>query len=196
MIAYLKGKILVLKPSTKKDSFIILEVNGVGYEIMCPPQLLVKRKLGEEVEIYTYHSVREDNQELFGLSSLEDLEFFKLLLTVSGIGPRSALSVMSAATREQIKKAVVQNQPDLLHKISGLGAKTAQKVVDGLKDKLGVEELGRGEGFDDDFAQALDGLLALGYNLFDARKALEKTSAISGASSKIKEALKRLSNRN
>ena len=192
MISYLKGKILVLQPSTKKDSFVVLEVNNIGYQIFCPPQLLAKRKIGDQLEVYTYQSIREDSQELFGLAGFTDLEFFKLLLTVPGIGPRSALAVMSAATREQIKKAVLHNQPDLLHKISGLGAKTAQKVVDGLKDKLGVEELVQSEGFADDFAQALDGLVALGYNLYDARQALEKVKETKGAAEMIKEALKKL----
>jgi Holliday junction DNA helicase RuvA len=192
MIAYLRGRVITIQPSTKKDSFLILEVNGVGYQIWSAAQVLSKLRVGEEAELYVYHSVREDDEELFGLASFEDWEFFKLLLTVSGIGPRSALSILATASREQIRQAVLQNQPDLLHKMCGLGLKTAEKVVAGLKDKLGAENLGGSVGYSDDYAQALDGLLALGYNLFDARKALEKISTDKPAVM-IREALKTLS---
>jgi len=132
MISYLKGKILIKKPN-----YIIIEVGGLGYQVFCNLSTTGKLKEGEEVSIYTHHYVKEDAQNLYGFLSLPELELFKNLIAISGVGPKSGLNVLAVASVEDIIRAILSEDPALLKSVSGIGTKTAERIVVELKSKIG-----------------------------------------------------------
>lgn len=132
MIGYLKGKILKINGNT-----ILLDVNNVGYKILVTNNLSSSLKFNDVTEIYTYTYVREDQLALFGFKKYEDLEMFEMLLGVSGIGPKSALSIITALSTDEIIKAIRNAKVDEFTKISGLGKKGAQKIIMELQGKVG-----------------------------------------------------------
>jgi len=182
MIGSIKGKIIL-----KTDKFLIVETGGVGYKINVSPDSLLTLKLNEDILIWTHTHVREDSLELFGFKQREELEFFEMLINVSGIGPRSALTVLSIASIETLKKAISSNDIAYLTKISGIGRKTAEKIIIELRDKVGKEnkDVSLKEELD-----ALEALKSLGYSHNEAREALKKISTNSDTNTKIREALK------
>ena len=189
MISYLKGKI-----SYKLKSSIIIEVNNIGYSVFVGENFLNELKVGQELEIFTHQYVREDSLDLYGFKNLEELEFFELLISISGIGPKSALSVLAIAKLSDIKESIVRGDSHLLTKVSGIGKKIAERVVLELKDKLfkmgGDYDLSSA-GFS---ADEIDALMALGYSVAEAREALNKVDkGITDSGEKIKEALKKMS---
>ena len=169
MIAYLAGKILV-----KKENYVILVVNQIGYKIFAASKFLAE--LSGEVELYIYHQVKEDGQALYGFKTLEELEFFELLLTVSGVGPKSALNIMSLAAVAELKNAIALGNHQLLTKVSGIGAKTAERLVVELKAKVGHLSLAAGEG-GGARNDEIEALISLGYALGEAREALNLVGA-------------------
>ena len=190
MISYLKGKI-----RNKGNGFVILEVNNIGYQIFISPLLYADLNLNQEVEFYTYQQVREDALNLYGFRNIEELELFELLLSISGIGPKSALGVMSIASVADIKESIFRGDPALLTKVSGIGRKTAERVVLELKEKIGklvVDDGGISKsslGSSDE----IDALMALGYSLSQARDALNGIDAkIKDSGERIRQALKML----
>ena len=132
MIAYLKGKILHIK-----SNYLILEVNDLGYQVFCNENTLLSLKEGDEIKIYTHHQVKEDLNELYGFLTLPELELFKLVISISGVGPKSGLNVLAAATVEDITQAILSEDPELLKSVSGIGTKTAERLVIELKSKIG-----------------------------------------------------------
>ena len=189
MIAYLRGSVKYKSNLLKKDNFVVIDVSGVGYKVFVLDNFLNSARLGAEAEIFIYTQVAEGVLDLYGFASHEELEFFELLLTISGIGPRSALDILRRAKLEDLVKAVESGNHDVLSKVSGIGPKTAEKITVGLKDKLGAA-LGIGSaGWNNDFGDALEALVNLGYSPADARNALNQTNS-SAAGEKIKEALK------
>jgi Holliday junction DNA helicase RuvA len=191
MISYLKGKLL-----NKGQGYIIVEVNDVGYQVFVSPIMYADFDIGQEVEIYTHQYVREDALDLYGFRSLEELEMFELLLSISGIGPKSALGVLSIASVGEIKESIGRGDSALLTKVSGIGRKTAERVVLELREKIGGVESGarsqdsggriRGD--------EIDALMALGYSMQQARDALRDVDIkIKDSGERIKEALKGLS---
>ncbi|MFA6526293.1 MAG: Holliday junction branch migration protein RuvA [Candidatus Buchananbacteria bacterium] len=189
MIAYLRGQIRYKSTQIKKDNFAVVDVNGVGYKVFAPDNFLNGMVIGSEAELFIYTQVAETALDLYGFASREELEFFELLLTISGIGPHSALDILKKAKLEDLVKAVETGNHEVLAKVSGIGPKTAEKVVIGLKGKLGGGFSAGTEKWNDDFGDALEALMSLGYSSFDARKALSQTNSID-AGDKIKEALK------
>ncbi len=190
MISYLKGKI-----KHKGSGFVILEVNNIGYQVFISPLLYVDLSLDQEIEFYTYQQVREDALNLYGFKNTAELELFELLLSISGIGPRSALGVMSIATVADIKESISRGDPVLLTKVSGIGRKTAERVVLELREKIdklsvgdsknGVSQLGSSD--------EIDALMALGYSLAQARESLNNVDAkIKDSGERIRQALKKL----
>lgn len=129
MIAYLKGNILA-----KDEQSIILNVNDIGYQVLCDERSL--QTLSGETELFIYHQVREDAEVLFGFKSLFDRRVFVLLMTVSGIGPKSALNFLSGYSAEQLVQAIARGDLGVVSSISGVGKKTAEKVIVELKDKV------------------------------------------------------------
>lgn len=169
MIGSIKGKIIL-----KTDKFLIVETNGVGYKISVSPDALSKsQKIDTEVFFYIHTHVREDAFDLYGFLEYKELEFFEMLISVSGIGPKSALAILGITTIETLKKAIATGDTSYLTKISGIGKKTAGKIVIELRDKMGEENEGMSLKSELD---ALEALKSLGYSQNEAREALKKVS--------------------
>lgn len=186
MIAYLKGKINYKSTFLKKDNFLVLDVNGVGYKVFAVDKLINPVILGNEIELFVYTQVAETALDLYGFATQNELEFFELLISLSGIGPRSALDILRKAKIEDLTVAVQTQNYQVLSKVSGIGPKTAEKIVVGLKDKLGGVDSSTGAG---DYGDALDALIGLGYGASQARDALNLCKA-DDMGEKVKEALK------
>ena len=183
MIASIKGKIIL-----KTEKFLIVEANGIGYKISVSPDTLSKtKKLGEEISLWIHTHVREDALDLYGFSDRKEQEFFEMLINVSGIGPKSALAILGIATIETLRKAIATNDTSYLTKISGIGRKTAEKIVIELRDKLGEE---KSDGSLQGELDALEALKSLGYSQNEARDALKKVKPDTDTNQKIREALK------
>lgn len=183
MIGSIKGKIIL-----KTEKFILVEANGVGYKVNVSPEILTKtQKEEEEIFLFIHTHVREDALDLYGFLDQKELEFFEMLLNVSGIGPRSALAILGITTIETLRKAINTGDTSYLTKISGIGRKTAEKIVIELRDKVGEE-------LSDSSLQveldALEALKSLGYSQTEAREALKKVSTELETNKKIREALK------
>lgn len=187
MIGSIKGKV-----SHKGIGYIILETNGVGYKVFITPPLLVRLRIGDELSVLTLTYVREDQISLYGFETLPELEFFELLLTVSGVGPKSAIGIMSLAQLNMIKSAIVSEDPSVFTKVSGIGRKTAERVIVELKEKLKSEK--DAQPVAKEHSDAMDALLALGYRETEARDALKAVPIdIKNLQEKVKSALKSLS---
>lgn len=191
MIGSIKGKIIL-----KTDKFLIVETGGVGYKINVSPDVLSKASQGESsgqkrtdglVSFWTHTHVREDSLDLYGFLERSELEFFEMLINISGIGPRSALAILGIASINTLRKAIATSDTSYLTKISGIGKKTAERIVIELRDKIGEEKSGsslQGE------LDALEALKSLGYSQNEAREALKKISPDTNTNTKIREALK------
>lgn len=188
MLAYLKG--IIIK---KGANYIVLDVSNVGYKVFVGEKILSKKVKGDELILWTYQSVREDSLDLYGFTSEEELELFELLISISGIGPKSGLGVLAVASVVEIKESIASGDPHLLIKVSGIGKKTAERVVLELKDKMdkiGLPSgaLGNGSSAGSD---EIDALMSLGYNFQQAREALNKVDkSITDSGQRIREALK------
>jgi len=194
MISYLKGKI-----KKKGQGFVIVEVNQVGYKAFVNPTMYAELDIGQDIEIYTHQYVREDALDLYGFKSMEELEMFELLLSISGIGPKSALGVFAIAKVEDIKESISRGDSALLTKVSGIGRKTAERVVLELREKIGnlesgIRDWGAGKGVGTASGEEIDALMALGYSMPQARDALRQVDEnIKDSGNRIREALKKLS---
>ncbi len=168
MIGYLSGIVQIIR-----DNSLILNVNGVGYKVSVGPDLLSRLHLDETIDLYVYTQVREEILALYGFESTEELDFFELLIGVSGIGPKAALGILSVAPMEKIRSSIVNQDPTLLSSVSGIGKKTAEKVVIELKNKVGAT----GSIFDNQEKKAEDvygALLQLGFKPHEASSALSE----------------------
>jgi Holliday junction DNA helicase RuvA len=182
MIGSIRGKIIL-----KTEKFIIIETNDVGYKLNISPDTLSKIQKEDDVFLFVHTHVREDILDLYGFLNYQELEFFEMLLNVSGIGPRSALAILSIASIETLKRAISTSDTSYLTKISGIGRKTAEKIVIELRDKIGEGKEGPALQIELD---ALEALKSLGYSQNQAREALKKVSAEVDTNTKIREALK------
>jgi len=188
MIGSIRGKIIL-----KTDKFIVVDVGGVGYKLSVSPDVLSKVKKSDgEVLFWTHTHVREDVLDLYGFLEMEELKFFEMLIGVSGIGPRSALAILGIASIDTLRRAISTSDTAYLTKISGIGRKTAEKIVIELRDKMG--EMESGTSLQDEL-DALEALKSLGYSQGEARDALKKVSPELSTNAKIKEALKILGNK-
>jgi len=185
MIGSIKGKVIL-----KTDKFLIVETAGIGYKIKLVPSSLSAIKSNEEVFLFIHTHVREDILDLYGFLDYEELEFFEMLINVSGIGPKGALAILGITSIETLKKAIGTGDTSYLTKISGIGRKTAEKIIIELRDKIGEEKSDsslQGE------LDALEALKSLGYSQTEAREALKKISKTAeniDTNAKIREALK------
>lgn len=180
MIAYLKGKVL-----EKSSNYIILENNGLGYKVFVTPEILESR-VGETVSVFTYLKVSEDSQALFGLPDFETLQFFEMLITVSGVGPKVALAILSAARVDSVRQAIISQDAGIFTRISGVGTKTAEKIIVELKNKVGVLDVPGAK----TASEVFDALLALGYSQREVREVIGKLDVSLSQSEQIKQALK------
>jgi Holliday junction DNA helicase RuvA len=193
MIAYLKGKLI-----NKGKNFIIIDVDNIGYQIFVSPIMYAELTIGDRSEIYTHHYIREDAESLYGFKNLEELEMFELLLSISGVGPKSALGVLSIAKVEDIKSSIARGDATMLTKVSGIGRKTAERIVLDLRDKvasLGGSAFGGVSGGDTSLnSDEIDALISLGYSIQQARDALRQVDPkIIKPGERIRGALKILS---
>jgi Holliday junction DNA helicase RuvA len=191
MIGQLTGKI-----SHKTERFIILDVAGVGYKVFVSTEALklltAKSYQLPVVSFWTHLVVREGVLDLYGFVNKQELDFFELLIGISGIGPKSALAILSLAPPATLEKAIAAGDSSYLTKVSGIGRKSAEKIIVELRDKIGSLEIG-GENLDSE-GDAVEALQSLGYNLREAREALRQLPAeITDTGAKIKAALKLLS---
>lgn len=192
MIAHLNGEVV--------EKFgvngLILDVNGVGYEMMVPAPDFESVNLGEKRKFFTYHAVRETSEELYGFSSLAAKKIFELLLSVQGIGPKAGIAIMSLSEAEEVRNAIANGDAAFISKAAGVGKKSAERVIVDLRDKVGIPS--RYGATEVKFAvttnepdEALDALIALGFPLKEATAALEKVDPKLPLEERIKMALKK-----
>ncbi len=134
MIAHVRGKI----EEKIGSNGLIVDVNGVGYELMVPVTDFEACNLGEEKKFYTYHQVRENAEELYGFSSLTAKKIFELLISVQGVGPKAGIAIMSLAEAEEVRNAIANADSAFVAKAAGVGKKSAERVIVDLKDKVGI----------------------------------------------------------
>ncbi len=188
MISYLYGKVLM-----RGDRFLIITVGGVGYKVYISPHTRKELSDNEEVRIFTHLAVKEDALDLYGFLSYAELELFEMLIGVSGVGPRTALGILSLASPETLRTAIASGDTSYLTKVSGIGKKNADKIILELREKLGAIESTEGGAALAEETDAVEALTALGYSAAHAREALKQVPAeISGTSARVKEALKLL----
>lgn len=202
MISFIKGELVEIF----EDS-IVLESNKIGYQINVPGSLIAELpSLGSEMKIYTYLHVREDALKLFGFFTREDLEVFRLLIGVNGIGPKGALGILSVISPDDLRFAVLSDDVKAISKAPGVGAKTAQKLIIELKDKLKLEDafeikanreaqVVQKTAQNDAKSEAVLALTALGYSNSEALKAVQKVdiTADMDVETILKAALKKVS---
>lgn len=188
MIQYVSGTLAAVG-----ENGIVVDNHGIGYHISVPASVLERMPaLGREVKIYTYLHVREDILQLFGFLSMDDLEVFRQLITVNGIGPKGGLGILGVMTADDLRFAVMADDAKTISKAPGIGAKTASKLILELKDKLKIKDvvenaLERGEARTQTdtgaesgrkvVSEAVEALVALGYPAADAMKAVRKVEA-------------------
>ena len=185
MISYIKGVV----DSVELDR-VVIENNQIGYNILMPVTALETLGIGEEVKIYTYFNVREDAMQLFGFATQADKDLFKLLITVSGIGPKGGLALMGTLSGDDIRFAILSEDAKTIATAPGIGAKTAKKLILELKDKIDMQQsietaLDVGEQAKTDMTQhssalqadAVSALTALGYSATDALRAVRAVPA-------------------
>lgn len=198
MITYVKGELADIF-----NNNIVVECYGVGYEIMVPASIVMELpSMGSQVKIYTYQYVREDSLDLYGFLTRDDLDIFKLLITVNGIGPKGALNILSVIRPDELRLAVLSDDVKAIQKAPGIGAKTAQKLIIELKDKLSLEDIithgvetknniPMGSSARD---EAIEALTALGYSSSEAIRAVRSIEDADNMDSEVllKAALKKL----
>ena len=187
MIAKIEGQI-----SYVGNRFLIVDVSGVGYKLFVTNEAISLSKVEESIKLWVHTAVRENSIDLYGFLDIEELSFFELLLDVSGIGPKSALSTLSVAPVSTLRKAIASGDTTYLNKVSGIGRKTAEKIIIELKDKL--------KEYEGDIATSqvmqeerdiLEALRTLGYSQDEAREAVKKIpSNMTEMNNRLKEALK------
>ena len=189
MFAYIRGKLV-----TKSNTYIVMDVQGIGYKIFMSGKAIEELEEAEELTVHTHYYVREDNISLYGFMTLEELRMFELLLSVSGIGAKSAIAMLSEITPSSFALAIITNDISKLVKIPGIGNKTAARIVLELKDKLKTEQTvteSKDEKVlsamaeDNKTSEAISALQILGYTRKEIEKALEKVDVESLALEEI-----------
>ena len=198
MISYIKGEL-----ADVFDGGIVVEANGIGYGIFISGRVAnLLPPMGSEVKIHTYLNVREDAMQLFGFLTRDDLEIFRLLIGVNGIGPKGALGILCALSADELRFAVIAGDVKAITKAPGIGKKTAERLLIELKDKLSAEEFlersvsGGGEWTENETdvqKEAVQALVALGYSSTESMQAVKKTGLQNASVEEIlKQALKKM----
>jgi holliday junction DNA helicase RuvA len=188
MISYLKGTI-----NRSGNDYLVVVANGVGYQVFVDEKTLENVSVQEKTELHIYHHQTEKSEELYGFEKLPSLDLFESLLSVSGVGPKAAMALLSSLTTEELEEAITEGNSETLTVAPGIGKKVAHKIIAELSDTLAEEGL---EGFpkSSSHRQAFDALLELGYNPVEAKTALRMVdNSIDDPEERIKEALKHLS---
>lgn len=186
MIARLTGSIVL-----SGAHHVVLDVGGVGYKIGATLETIRKTAGKKDVTLFTHLAVREDALDLYGFLDASELSFFELLIGISGIGPKTAIGILNVAPAETIRKAISSGDSSYLTKVSGIGRKTAEKIMLELKDKFGAVDAGGATVKEE--VEAIEALQSLGYTLSEARTALKNVPENASTEERIKHALKKLS---
>lgn len=191
MISHIKGTV-----DEKFGNFVVVDVNGVGYEVMVPLGDFEDARLGEERKFFTHHAVRENAEELYGFSSLTAKRLFELLISVQGIGPKAGIAILSLADAEEVRNAIANADAAFVAKASGVGKKSAERVIVDLRDKVGApSRYGASEAknvsVSNEPDEALDALMALGFTLKEASLALDGVDKSLATEERIRLALKK-----
>lgn len=192
MIAHIRGVV------TEKfgNNFLIVDVNGVGYEMSVPTPDFETATLNEERKFYTYHAVRETAEELYGFSSLIAKKIFEMLISVQGVGPKAGIAILSLAEAEEVRNAIANGDVAFVSKAAGVGKKSAERVILNLSDKVGTPskygatEVKYGRAVSSEPDEALDALIALGFPLKEASEALENVDRELPVEERVRLALK------
>jgi len=188
MISFLEGTI-----EHFGDKYVILNTGGIGYKVTMIPKLLnIVSKTQDKVKLYIHSqlNMREGTFDMYGFNKKEDLDLFNMLTTVSGIGPKGAMNILSNIEPKHLKAAIMEEDPSFLRKVSGLGAKTAQRLVLELKNKVDYLDIGDMKGIDlGQEGQAVEALLALGYSAGQAKEVLKEAKGTT-LQDRVREALK------
>lgn len=187
MIAKIKGKIEYLG-----ENFAVVDVSGIGYKIFLTPYVIGKISGKEEGEFFVHTYVREDTLALYGFLNQDELEMFELLISITGIGPKAGLGILSIATPKTIKTAILNEDSSILTKVSGIGKKTAERVILELQNKIAdISEGEKGEAVVD--SDSIEALVTMGYSLTEAREAMKQVpEEVKDIGQRIKLALKNL----
>ena len=192
MIAHIRG---VVEEKFGTNG-VIVDVSGVGYEMLVTKPDFESCVLSEERKFFTYHQVRENAEELYGFSSLVAKKLFELLISVQGVGPKAGIAIMSLAEAEEVRNAIANGDVAFVAKASGVGKKSAERVIVDLRDKVGIPsrygatEVKNVGGKPDEPDEALDALIALGFPLKEATAALEKVPIDLPVEERVRLALK------
>ncbi|MBU1083069.1 Holliday junction branch migration protein RuvA [Patescibacteria group bacterium] len=184
MIACIEGNIIA-----KDNSSLIVNVGGLGYRVFVTNELLADTLLGQSIKLMTHLVVKEDSQTLYGFLANEDLGLFTLLISVSGIGPKIAIAILSSSKTSELRTAISHGDSAIFTAISGVGLKTAQRLILELRSKIGAVDL---DGGISDSEDVISAMTSLGYNMYEIRKVIGKVPANLPLNDKVKEALKLL----
>lgn len=168
MISRLRGIVLAIKPP-----IAIIDVGGVGFRVSCSQAALDTLDLGRSSDLHTHLIVREDDLSLYGFASEDEVSLFQTLLGVSGIGPRTGLSILSRLQPEALRAAIVSDRADVISQVPGIGKKTAEKIIFALKDKLGGLETAPAVPLSAVDTEVISALTTLGYSVAEAQAALQ-----------------------
>ena len=185
MIAYLHGKIL-----KKTTSYIVLLSGDVGYKVLTTPDIL-DLPIGSETSLYIYHKSSDDGQTLFGMADFANLQFFEMLISVTGVGPKMGLTIVSASNIELLQQAIMNSDTEIFTRMSGVGKKTAERIILELKSK--ITSGGLLEGSNVSGSEIYDALVGLGYNPREIRETLPQLDTSADVGTQLKHALKLLS---
>lgn len=190
MIAHVQGVV-----TEKLLTSVIVDVHGIGYEVSVAAGDYERTVLEDKVKLYTYHHIREQSQELYGFSTLAAKKLFELLITVQGVGPKAAQSILSLSDSEVVRNAIASSDSGFIAKASGVGRRIAERVVVDLSDKVGLplKYDNNSGGLSQTIAHtddALEALMALGYTLADATRALEGISTELSTADRVTAALR------
>jgi holliday junction DNA helicase RuvA len=169
MIASIQGEVIA-----KGDDYLVIELGGLGIQVFVTSTICNEKRISEKVFLHTHFVVREESLTLFGFETLQEKEFFNLLLGVQGVGPRTALAALSTLSVDAIRRAVLSEQPEVFSRIPGVGSKTAKKILLQLQGKVGGDfTTGLIQGFADVDSEVIDALTSLGYSIVEAQAAIQ-----------------------
>jgi Holliday junction DNA helicase RuvA len=172
MIASIRGTV-----QQAGDSWVVIDLGGLGVRVSVPVPLAARAREGQALALFTHLQVREDALALFGFETPDQLAFFELLLSISGIGPKVALSLLSHFSTDALRQAVVRGAPDRLSGIPGVGKKTAEKIIFNLKDKIAGEAGAGSAAWSETDTEVIAALTSLGYSIVEAQAALQRVPA-------------------
>lgn len=190
MIATLSGTV-----TEKSTSLVVLEAQGVGYGVLVAPEDHTTLNIGDPVKVYVYEHIRENSHDLYGFTKQDTKKLFEQLLEVNGVGPKMALNVLGVGSAERVRQAIAAGDTKFIQAAPGVGKRVAERVVVDLKDKVGLVSTASSEELFMSTSQAeqdeaVQGLVALGYTVYDAVKALGNVDKKLPAEGRIKQALK------